>query len=196
MVRYLIIALLIAVMGIGSVPILIDTASVEVAAQTRKAKRQRPTLFQRLFGVRDRVAPTIRRKFRKKKRRPRQPPVVTAEIQPKAPDARKILIVGDFVAGGVAWGLEQAFAEEPKLTVIDKSKAKLRALQEKASAKAESLTNECKAKLDKLDAKISKATAETKAKFEKRRAELKADYDERVAKLKKASELTASALTP
>ncbi len=30
-------------------------------------------------------------------------------------------MVGDFVAGGLAWGLEQRFAEEPKIAVIDKS---------------------------------------------------------------------------
>ena len=72
MVRRLIIALLIAVIGVGSAPIVIDSASVEVAAQSRSAKRQRPTLFQRLFGVRDRVVPAIKRKFRKKKRRERK----------------------------------------------------------------------------------------------------------------------------
>jgi uncharacterized protein len=29
--------------------------------------------------------------------------------------------VGDFVAGGLAWGLDQTFAEEPKIAVVDKS---------------------------------------------------------------------------
>jgi hypothetical protein len=124
MVRRLITALLIAVIAVGSVPILVDSASVEVAAQTRKAKR--PNFFQRLLGVRDQPAKVIKRAIRRKKksrRQPSQPAVVTAEVQPKDPDARKILVVGDFVAGGLAWGLEQTFAEEPKLTVIDKSKA-------------------------------------------------------------------------
>jgi hypothetical protein len=45
-----------------------------------------------------------------------------AEVQPKDPKARKILVIGDFVGGGIAWGLDQAFADEPKLSVTDRSK--------------------------------------------------------------------------
>ncbi|MET4634596.1 hypothetical protein ABIE08_002509 [Kaistia defluvii] len=59
-----------------------------------------------------------------RKKRPAAPaePIYPAlEIQPKNPDARKVLVVGDFVAGGLAWGLDQAFAEEPRLAVIDQS---------------------------------------------------------------------------
>ena len=41
--------------------------------------------------------------------------------EPKDENARKILVVGDFVAGGLAWGLDQTFADEPKIAVIDKS---------------------------------------------------------------------------
>jgi hypothetical protein len=52
---------------------------------------------------------------------PREPPVAVAEVTPKDDKARKILVVGDFVAGGLAWGLEQTFAEEPKIAVLDKS---------------------------------------------------------------------------
>ena len=46
-------------------------------------------------------------------------PVV--EVTPKDPKARKILVIGDFVAGGLAWGLDQTFADEPKISVLDKS---------------------------------------------------------------------------
>lgn len=42
-------------------------------------------------------------------------------ILPKDPAAKKILIVGDFVADGLAWGLNQELANEPKLTVINRS---------------------------------------------------------------------------
>ena len=38
-------------------------------------------------------------------------------------DARKILVVGDFVADGIAWGLDQTFAQEPKLAIADDSNA-------------------------------------------------------------------------
>lgn len=121
MVRRFIVALVIAAIALPTVPILIDSATVEVSAQSRKAKK-RPTLLQRLFGVRERVAPVVRRAIRKKKRRARKPAVATVQVQPKDADARKILVVGDFIGGGLAWGLEQAFADEPKLTVINKSK--------------------------------------------------------------------------
>jgi hypothetical protein len=52
---------------------------------------------------------------------PSEPPVPTVEILPKDKNAKKILVVGDFVAGGLAWGLDQMFAEEPKLAVVDDS---------------------------------------------------------------------------
>jgi hypothetical protein len=52
---------------------------------------------------------------------PSEPPLVTVEVQPKDSKARKILVVGDFAAGGLAWGLDQALANEPKLAVLDKS---------------------------------------------------------------------------
>jgi hypothetical protein len=52
---------------------------------------------------------------------PSEPPVPTVTILPKEANAKKILVVGDFVAGGLAWGLDQTFAEEPKLAIIDGS---------------------------------------------------------------------------
>src|SRR5690606_38850702 len=55
------------------------------------------------------------------RQRPAEPPVPTVEVVEKAPDARKVLVLGDFVAGGLAWGLDQVFAEQPKVAVVDKS---------------------------------------------------------------------------
>lgn len=52
---------------------------------------------------------------------PAEPPVPTVQILPKDKNAKKILVVGDFVGGGIAWGLDQMFAEEPKLAVVDGS---------------------------------------------------------------------------
>jgi hypothetical protein len=128
MSRHIVPALLIAAIAVGSLPLAIDGLSVEAAAQGREA---RPNFFQRLFGVRPEPPPVVRkqviRKSRKKtvkkpRSRPSKPPVAIVEVQPKDPDARKLLVIGDFVAGGLAWGLEQKFAEEPKVTVIDRSK--------------------------------------------------------------------------
>jgi hypothetical protein len=52
---------------------------------------------------------------------PSEPPVPTVQILPKDANAKKILVIGDFVAGGLAWGLDQTFAEEPKLAIVDES---------------------------------------------------------------------------
>jgi hypothetical protein len=57
-----------------------------------------------------------------KLQQPSVPPVATVEVKPKDPKARKILVIGDFLAGGLAWGLDQELADEPKLAVVDKSK--------------------------------------------------------------------------
>ncbi len=54
-------------------------------------------------------------------RQPSEPPLAVADVTPKDDNARKILVVGDFVAGGVAWGLDQTFADEPKIAVLDES---------------------------------------------------------------------------
>ncbi|WP_051231712.1 DUF459 domain-containing protein [Kaistia adipata] len=59
-----------------------------------------------------------------RKKRPAAPaePVYTAlEVLPKNPDAKKVMVVGDFVADGLAWGLDQAFAEEPRLAVVNRA---------------------------------------------------------------------------
>jgi hypothetical protein len=50
------------------------------------------------------------------------PPVAAVEVKPKDAKARRVLVVGDFLAAGLAWGLDQEFADEPKLVVVDKSK--------------------------------------------------------------------------
>ena len=48
-----------------------------------------------------------------------QPALV--EVQPKEPGALKVLVVGDFLAKSLAAGLDQAFAEEPGIAVIDRA---------------------------------------------------------------------------
>ncbi|BCP55019.1 hypothetical protein K32_36360 [Kaistia sp. 32K] len=75
--------------------------------------RQRPPSAQR--------APRDEQPRKKRPAAPAEPVYPALEIQPKNPDAKKVLVVGDFVAGGLAWGLDQAFAEEPRLAVVDRS---------------------------------------------------------------------------
>jgi hypothetical protein len=130
MLRRLFVALLIAIFGLVTVPVTVPHFDTEAVAQTKKVKRDNRSLLQRLFGGKPReekpLFGTKVRKFKpkqKKKGLVEAPAVALAEVQPKNPDARKVLVIGDFVAGGTAWGLEQSFANEPNIVVIDKSNA-------------------------------------------------------------------------
>jgi len=52
---------------------------------------------------------------------PSEPQVPKVEIQPKEANARKVVVIGDFLATGLAAGLEQQFASVPQVAVFDKS---------------------------------------------------------------------------
>lgn len=83
--------------------------------QPRRAPPQQRPGLQPLFPGEARNPPPRQRQ------RPAEPPVPTVTVVEKDPDAKKVLVIGDFVAGGLAWGLEQMFAEQPKVTVLDRS---------------------------------------------------------------------------
>lgn len=90
------------------------------------------TLFQRLFkpsNKETRVKPRITRKkniVRRKKRKSRNnnraaaASPVPAKTE-KLENARVVLVVGDFLAGGLAEGLEIAFADSPGVRIVEKS---------------------------------------------------------------------------
>lgn len=114
MLRFCAMALAALLLGIFTAPIL----SAPAAAQEQP---QRRTLFQMLFGQKNRSVVTIEeapvRKQRKVNRaRTSTRKTVVAE-EPKAveklPDAKKVLVVGDFLAGGLGEGLEAAFEQSP-----------------------------------------------------------------------------------
>lgn len=48
-------------------------------------------------------------------------PAAAAEIPAKLPDAKTVLVVGDFMASGLAEGLDAAFIDSPGVRVIDKA---------------------------------------------------------------------------
>ncbi|MBN8998675.1 MAG: DUF459 domain-containing protein [Rhizobiales bacterium] len=52
---------------------------------------------------------------------PKEPDYALVEVQPKNEDAKKVLVIGDFIAAGLAWGLDQAFAEEPRIRIVDRT---------------------------------------------------------------------------
>lgn len=71
----------------------------------------------------ERPAPQQAQQPRKKRpaAAPAEPDYEIAAIEPKAEDARKVLVIGDFAAGALAWGLDQAFAAEPRIRILDAS---------------------------------------------------------------------------
>jgi hypothetical protein len=110
-------------------------------AQPRKKNQNRPGVIERLFGPREeppprkanpprasspikRILPTRKKTSPSRtttRRSTTSIPVV--EVGAKDPNARKILVIGDFVGDGIAWGLDQALAKEPKLVVIERTTA-------------------------------------------------------------------------
>ena len=91
-------------------------------------RRERKSILQLFFGGGSQArpepkaeAPVVRSSRPKKKtvsRAPAPPPVPEVE---KLENARKILVVGDFMAGGLAEGLTAAFSESPGVVVVDRS---------------------------------------------------------------------------
>jgi len=61
-------------------------------------------------------------KAKKPRRAPPQPAVVESPAPEKAADARVVLVIGDFLAAGLAEGLENAFEENPEVRIVDRSK--------------------------------------------------------------------------
>ncbi|MEP4291022.1 MAG: DUF459 domain-containing protein, partial [Rhizobiaceae bacterium] len=102
--------------------------SQEALAQTTKKKRR--SLFNILFGrkkaKKKAVVKNRKRKSRSKKTRTTKKSskntAKTAKAVSKLDNAKVILVVGDFLAGGMADGLTTALAKVPGLRVVDKSK--------------------------------------------------------------------------
>lgn len=126
--RKSLLALIIVVTGLAfAVADLAPVAAEMVVAQ--RAERQ-PGLFERLFGPR-RAPPPIQFRqptiFKKKKPKPVkrtvEPAAPVIEVEAKDPNARKILVIGDFVGSGIAWGLDQSLAKETRLAVVDRTNA-------------------------------------------------------------------------
>ena len=113
---------------------LAATLAPDVAiAQSNKKKKpppkRQPNFFERLFGPGKFADPPPgpTRPAATKKRSPRpagkatEPAVASVPVIAKDANARKILVIGDYVAGGIAYGLDQALAKETKLAVVDRS---------------------------------------------------------------------------
>jgi uncharacterized protein len=123
--RVPILILAIAVLAVST------AAAFHTPAVAQEEQRRGWSLRDLLFPRRsERVEPPPRQiqrarppKPRAKKPRaaPRRPAEPTTPIVEKAPDARTVLVVGDFMASGLAEGLDTAFAENNKIRIVVRS---------------------------------------------------------------------------
>lgn len=113
------------------------SASFTRLALAQDADQRRPWLLRDLFSARKsgRVEPKAavpqKQKARKKpakkatvarsKPSQRQQQQVAKQVVVKAEDARVVLVIGDFLAGGLAEGLVDVFSENPRIRVVDRS---------------------------------------------------------------------------
>ncbi|MCF1505319.1 DUF459 domain-containing protein [Afifella sp. H1R] len=92
---------------------------------------RQPSLFRFLFGPRrnaqpQRQEPQTRQRAPQRsapsrstrRSTPRAPVEPQVDIVEKAEDAKRVLVVGDFFARSIAKGLDEAFAENPKVMII------------------------------------------------------------------------------
>lgn len=121
-----------------------ETAQAQEAtiqlAQQKPPQQKRRTLFDMLFGnsreqqpQQNTVRPPVQQQQPRRNTAPvKKKPVITkpksvivapppAPVVTKSPDAAKILVIGDFIAGGLAEGLTETFAESTDLQVINRS---------------------------------------------------------------------------
>ena len=122
--------------GFRRLPLLLVAAAVLIvgaatafhAPAFAQEEEARPWSLRDLFFPRrsERVAPPPDVRFppRPKKKKPvvRKPAEPQVPVVEKAPDARTILVIGDFMASGLAEGLNEVFANNPAIRVADKAK--------------------------------------------------------------------------
>ncbi len=114
-------------------------AALLATSSSAQAQERPRTLFQLLFpNRREETRPVVREpqprqrdRSTSKRVKPRAPAsapaAASAPASPpaadveKAGDARTILVVGDFIAGGLAEGLETAFEGDPTVRIVDRS---------------------------------------------------------------------------
>ncbi len=104
--------------------------AVELHPAAAQERVERKSFLQLLFGGGRTGEPPARREKDTSKRtsRPTKPAVRQAAPTPppepeveKLENARKVLVVGDFLAGGLADGLEESFANSPGVVVVERS---------------------------------------------------------------------------
>ncbi len=108
----------------------LSVAAPDIAAaqEARQETVRRPWSLRELFAPRksSRVEPPAPVNKPKTRQKPKAR-VVRAPVEPAVPvvekeaDARLVLVIGDFLAGGLSEGLETVFADNPRVRIIDRN---------------------------------------------------------------------------
>lgn len=111
---------ILTVMLLGMTPALLAIQSASPASAQERVERK--SILQLLFGGNKAKKEKPKRSSRVKRTQstaaPAAPPAPKVE---KLENARKILVLGDFIAGGAANGLQEAFAEAPGVVVVERT---------------------------------------------------------------------------
>ena len=132
MKRFLVTLIALAVLATGLPPVGAPVLVTQAHAQQKNETRNRPNLFELLFGgaLRKQRERVQKAQEKNKARRVIVKParqnsaVVTTqapvkEVVDKVENALKILVAGDFMADGLSDGLQQAYAENPNVVLVN-----------------------------------------------------------------------------
>ncbi|ESY22896.1 MULTISPECIES: DUF459 domain-containing protein [unclassified Mesorhizobium] len=97
-----------------------DTPALAQEQPQNRGWSLRDLLFPRRS---ERIEPPldVRKAKPKVKKKPRAPVEPSAPIVEKTPDARVVLVIGDFMAYGLAEGLETAFADNANVRIVERA---------------------------------------------------------------------------
>ncbi len=108
------------VMLLGITPALIAIQSASPASAQERVERK--SILKLLFGGNNtRNEKSTRSSRVKRTQRSAAPAAPPAPKVEKVENARKILVLGDFIAGSAAKGLQEAFAEAPGVVVVERT---------------------------------------------------------------------------
>lgn len=106
--------------------IVIALATLATDLATSSPAHAQGSFLQRLFGSGERrsrvVEPEVRQPtVRRQRPAVRSQPAPQASAVTKAEDARVVLVIGDFLAGGLAEGLQASFAGDATVRIVERS---------------------------------------------------------------------------
>lgn len=107
-------------LGLSVISVSLGIPQIEVYAQT-KVKKQSKSILQILFGKKEKKV--VKKKVRTKKRRKASSSSAknSATVLDKVENAQVMLVMGDFMASGIADGLKTAYRKVPNITVSKKT---------------------------------------------------------------------------